>query len=398
MVSNDVSPYPFCLPDALSPPPEWAALRDGEPVAEVRLPSGDQALLLTRYEDVRRVLSDPRFTRHPGAEDAARVTVNEGGGVFGEKLTEDELHQRWRQVVSRAFTPKRVRALQPGIEKMAESLVTAMLERGAPADLLQEVGFPLPRWVICDQLGVPEADRDRFAHWSDTMLAMTRFTQAEIDAAQTEFTAYFAAHIAAKRAALGDDLISEFIRFTDEFGGRLPEEILIGTSQGLLVAGYETTAGMIGKMIALLLAEPHRWAQLRADPGLVRTTVEEALRYDANPGFGVPRYLSADIEVAGRTLPAGTMVVCSLGAANRDERAFADAGRMDLHRAPNSHLTFGIGPHVCIGQALARVELHAVLRVLLRRLPTLELAEPPENLAIREGLVVGGLERVLVRW
>ncbi|MGW7533041.1 cytochrome P450 [Amycolatopsis sp. NPDC054798] len=398
MMSDDAPAYPFRLPDALSPPPEWAALRAGEPAAEVRLPSGDRAVLLTRYEDVRRVLSDPRFARHPESADAARVTANEGGGVFGEKLTEDELHQRWRQMISRAFAPKRVQALRPRIEEMAESLVDAMIERGAPADLLRELGFPLPRWVICDQLGVPDADRDRFAHWSDTMLAMTRFTQAEIDAAQAEFAAYFSAHIAAKRAAPGDDLISEFIRFADGFGGGLPEEILIGTSQGLLVAGYETTAGMIGKTAALLLAEPDRWARLRAEPGLIRTAVEEALRFDANPGFGVPRYLSAEIEVAGRTVPAGSMVVCSIGAANRDERAFADAARMDLRRTPNSHLAFGAGPHGCIGQALARVELHAVLRVLLRRLPTLELAEPSAELGVREGLVVGGLERVLVRW
>ncbi|MET0136409.1 MAG: cytochrome P450, partial [Kibdelosporangium sp.] len=233
---------------------------------------------------------------------------------------------------------------------------------------------------------------------SDTMLSMTRFTQAEIDAAQAEFSAYFAAHIAAKRSAPGNDLISEFIRFTDEFDGRLSEAMLIGTSQGLLVAGYETTAGMIGKMVAMLLAEPDRWAQLRADPDLVRTAVEEVLRFDSNAGFGMPRYLSAEVEVADRKLPGGTTVVCSMGAANRDDRAFADADRMDLRRAPNPHLAFGIGPHACVGQALARVELRTVLQVLLRRLPTLELAEPPAALAIREGLVVGGLERLLVRW
>ncbi|WP_054055173.1 cytochrome P450 [Alloactinosynnema sp. L-07] len=397
-MSDGTPAYPFRLPDALSPPSEWADLRAKEPVAPVRLPSGDRALLLTRYDDVRRVLSDPRFTRHSDADDAARVTANEAGGVFGEKLTEDALHQRWRQVISRAFTAKRVQAMQPRIEEMAESLVTAMIERGAPADLMAELGFPLPRSVICDQLGVPDPDRDRFGHWSDTLLSMTRFTQAEIDAAQAEFGAYFAAHIAAKRANPGDDLISEFIRFTDEFDGQLSEAIIIGTSQGLLVAGYETTASMIGKMVALLLAEPDRWAQLRADPGLVRTAVEEVLRFDANPGFGMPRYLSAEVEVADRALPSGTTVVCSLAAANRDDRTFADGDRMDLGRTPNPHLAFGVGPHACVGQALARIELQTVLQVLLRRLPTLELAEPPAALATRDGLVVGGLARVLVRW
>jgi cytochrome P450 len=397
-MTDSVPTYPFRLPDALSPPPEWAELRAGEPVARVRLPSGDQALLLTRYDDVRQMLSDPRFTRHPDTADAARVTANEEGGVFGEKLTEDVLHQRWRRVISRAFTTRRVQAIQPHIEETTESLVTAMIERGAPVDLLAVLGFPLPAAVICDQLGVPDTDRDRFAYWSDTMLSMTRYTQAEIDAAQAEFGEYFAKHIAAKRADPGDDLISEFIRFTDEFDGQLTDEMLIATSQGLLVAGYETTAGMIGKMVAHLLAAPDRWARLLADPELVRTAVEEMLRFDPDPGFGIPRHLSADVEVGDHTLPAGTTVVCSIGAANRDDRTFTGADRVDLHRTPNQHLAFGIGPSSCVGQALARVELQTVLRVLLRRLPTLELAEPAAALAVREGLVVGGLTRVLVRW
>ena len=397
-MSSNARTYPFRLPEALSPPPEWADLRANEPVAPVRLPSGDEALLLTRYDDVRRVLADPRFTRHPETADAARVTANEAGGVFGEKLTEDVVHQRWRRVIGRAFTTKRVQAIQPRVEETAETLVTAMIERGAPVDLLAALGFPLPAAVICDQLGVPDTDRDRFAYWSDTMLSMTRYTQAEIDAAQAEFGDYFAKHITAKRADPGDDLISEFIRFTDEFDGLLSDEMLIATSQGLLVAGYETTAGMIGKMVAHLLAEPDRWARLLVDPELVRTAVEETLRFDPDPGFGIPRHLTADIEVGDRTLSAGTAVVCSIGAANRDDRTFTGADRMDLHRTPNPHLAFGIGPHSCVGQALARVELQTVLRVLLRRLPTLELAEPAAALAVREGLVVGGLKRVLVRW
>jgi len=395
-MADGVPSYPFPLSDALSPPVEWARLRSDDPVAAVRLPSGDEALLLTRYEDVRRVLSDPRFTRH--SADAARATTNEEGGVFGEQLTEEDLHQRWRGVILRAFSPKRVDAMRPRIEAMAEELVSDMAKKGSPADLLAAVGYPLPRWVICDQLGVPAPDYEKFAHWSDTMLNMTRYTQAEIDTAQAEFGAYFAAHIAAKRGEPGDDLISEFIRFTDELDDRLSDAILMGTSQGLLVAGYETTASMIGKMMAMLLAEPGLWARLHADPGLVRTAVDEALRFDANPGFGMPRYLSADVEVADRVLPAGTTVICSVGAANRDERVFPGADRIDLARTPNQHLAFGVGPHVCIGQTLAKLELQTVLTVLLRRFPTLRLAEPASALAVREGLVVGGLERVLVRW
>src|SRR5258708_15578205 len=138
---------------------------------------------------------------------------------------------------------------------------------------------------------------------------------------------------------------------------------------GLLVAGHETTANAIGKMVAMLLADRRRWEQLLADRSLVRSAVEEALRFDANLGFGMPRYLDDDVEIAGTRLPRGTTVLCDMAAANRDEMAFDRADQMDLSRSPNAHLTFGAGPHSCLGQALARTELQTVLDVLLRRLP-----------------------------
>jgi cytochrome P450 len=155
---------------------------------------------------------------------------------------------------------------------------------------------------------------------------------------------------------------------------------------------------MIGKMVGMLLADRTRWEALVADPALVRTAVEEALRADANPGFGIPRYITEDAEVGGTVIPRGTTVVCNLAAANRDENAFADADGLDLARTPNTHLAFGAGAHSCLGQSLARTELQAVLDVLLRRLPTLELAVPAAELARVDGLVVGGLQELPVRW
>ncbi|MEV4169187.1 cytochrome P450 [Nonomuraea sp. NPDC049709] len=392
--------YPFRNPSALEPPPEWAELREGCPVATIRLASGDEALLLTRYDDVRQVLSDPRFTRQLDAEDAARVTANESGGVFGSggsSMSGDE-HRAWRQLVGKAFTAKRVTAMQPRIQAMAEHLVEEMVAQGAPADLVSAVGFPLPVWAICDLLGVPDSDRDRFAYWSDTMLSMTKFGQEEIDAAQAEFDAYLVALTEAKQAEPGDDLVSELLSMVAGLDGRLTEQLVLGTAKGLLVAGHETTANMIGKMVSMLLADRGRWEALLADPKLVRPAVEEVLRFDANPGFGMPRYLSEEVEVAGEPLPKGTTVICSMAAANRDERQFERAGEMRLDRSPNPHVAFGVGPHSCIGQSLARTELQTVLKVLLDRLPTLELAVPVAELRRREGLVVGGLERVPVRW
>lgn len=392
--------YPFANPTALEPPPEWARLRRECPVAPVTLPSGDIASLLTRYDDVRSMLADPRCTRALGADDAARVS--EDGGVFSDSVAtvlpqSGKGHQRWRRTVARWFTARRMAALRPGIAAMAERLIDEMTERGAPADLKADLAFPLPVWVICDLLGVPGSDRERFAYWSDTFLNLTRYGREEIAAAQAAFVAYMSGHVAAKRDAPGDDLLSELMAGTERERG-LSEAELIATGQALLVAGHETTANMIAKMTAMLLADRRRWERLVADPKLVRTAVEEVLRLDPNPGFGIPRYLTDDAEAAGGTLPRGTTVVCSMAAANRDAEAFDGAEEMDLARSPNPHLSFGAGPNSCLGQALARTELQAVLEVLLRRLPSLDLAVPAEDLRRVEGLVVGGLRELPVRW
>ncbi|HEX9337419.1 MAG TPA: cytochrome P450 [Pseudonocardiaceae bacterium] len=406
MTQSDVDQlprYPFAADAVLEPPAQWARLRERCPVARVTLASGDEAALVTRYADVRSVLSDARFTRPTPADGAARIADTESGGVFGSEMAtalpqHGEAHLKWRRMIGKWFTVRRMNALRPGIEAMAEQLVDEMVARGAPADLKAALGFPLPVWVICDVLGVPDADRDRFAHWSDTMLSMTRVGQAEMDAAQTEFARYLAGHIAAKRADPGDDLLSVLVTDTDADAERMSDVTLIATGMGLLIAGHETTANMIAKMMAMLLADRRHWEQLLADRSLVRTAVEEALRLDANAGFGMARYLSEDIEIAGTVLPRGTTAVCSMAAANRDENAFDGAAEMNLHRTPNPHLAFGVGAHACIGQPLARTELQAVLDVLLRRLPSLELAVAVGDLRRVEGLVVGGLVELPVRW
>ncbi|MGC4807572.1 cytochrome P450 [Micromonospora sp. DT233] len=417
-VNEAVPSYPFDAPAALDPPPEWDALRDGCPVARVRMASGDEALLLTRYADVRGLLADPRFTHSLDKPDAARIASSERGGVFnstptyerpdeaeaagepagGMSLRSGAGHARWRRLMSRSFTAKRVQALRPRIEGLAHQLVDDMVAAGAPADLTAHLGLPLPVFVICELLGVPAEHRDRFPYWSDTMLNLTRYEQAEIDAAAREFQGFMSAHVRAKRADPGDDLISELAAVVDSRDGRMTEAELVGTAQGLLVAGHETTANMIGKMVAMLLAERSRWERVRADRSLVASTVEEALRFDANPGFGIPRYVSEQVRVGDETIGAGSTVITNLAAANRDERAFADAETMVLDRVPNPHLAFGAGPHSCLGQSLARVELQTVLTVLLDRLPDLRLAVGAGELRRRRGLVVGGLEELPVRW
>lgn len=393
--------YPIPSDTAMEPPQQWAELRRQCPVARVTFPSGDEASLLTRYDDVKQVLADSRFSRQLNAEDAARVTDTESGGVFNSEMASvlpqsGEEHKRWRRMINKWFTAKRMAALRPRIEEMADKLVDEMAQAGQTADLKARFGFPLPVWVICDLLGVPDTDRDRFSRWSDALLNLNRYSDAEVKAAQTEFFEYMNAHLAAKRAEPGDDLLSELI--VDPEGSKLSDTQLAATGLGLLIAGHETTANMIGKMVAMLLADRTRWERLLADRSLVRAAVEEALRFDANGGFGMVRYLHEEIEIADTVLPRGTTVVCSMASANRDETAFVDADEMDLGRSPNPHLAFGAGAHSCLGQALARTELQVALEVLLRRLPGLELAVSSENLRRVEGLVVGGLREVPVRW
>ncbi|MEU7694012.1 cytochrome P450 [Microbispora hainanensis] len=401
-VNEQVLGYPIPNDAALDPPAEWAELRNTCPVAHVTLPSGDRATLLTRYQDVKQVLADPRFTRRLNAPDAARLTAD-GGGVFSSELAmiipdSGEEHQHWRRLVGRWFTAKRMNAMRPAMIQIAEDLIDDMVKRGSPGDLRAGLGFPLPVYVICDMLGVPAADRDRFSYWSDTLLNLTRYGKAETEAAQGEFFQYMSDLVAAKRAALGDDLLSELITAGGPEEGGLSDIQILVTGMALLVAGHETTANMIGKMVAMLLADRSRWERLLADPSLIRTAVEESLRFDANSGFGLPRYLNAETEVSNTVVPRGTTVVCSMAAANRDETVFESAGEMDLTRSPNPHLAFGSGAHSCLGQALARTELQVALEVLLRRLPALELAVPVEELERVEGLAVGGLREVPVRW
>ncbi|GAA3581078.1 cytochrome P450 [Amycolatopsis ultiminotia] len=395
--------FPFEADAALAPPAEWAEFRDRCPVGRVRLASGDEAALITRYQDVRSVLSDPRFTRPTPADDAARVADTESGGVFNSEMAEvlpqhGPAHLHWRRTIGKWFTAKRMNALRPGIAAMAGQLVDEMVAGGAPGDLKAGLAFPLPVWVICDMLGVPDTDRDRFAVWSDVMLSMTRYTQAEFDDAQAEFGRYLRGHLAAKRAEPGEDLLSALIAETGPDGEPWSDAMLSATGIGLLIAGHETTANMIAKMVAMLLADRSRWEQLLADPALVRTAVEEALRLDANAGVGMQRYLTEDYEVEGTVLPSGTTAMCSMAAANRDERAFTDPAEMDLRRSPNPHLAFGAGAHACLGQPLARTELQVTLEVLLRKLPTLTLAVPESGLRRIEGLAVGGLQELPVRW
>ncbi|GAA3707033.1 cytochrome P450 [Streptomyces tremellae] len=396
-------PYPVKAPSALRPAPQREGLREKCPVARVALPSGDEAALLSRYEGVRTALSDPCFSREGLMRpDAALAAAGNSGGVFDSPMgrTVNALgHDRWRRTVGRWFTAKRMAALRPDMEAMCDKLVDGLLEQGCPADLVAGLAFPLPVFVICRMLGVPEGDRDRFKNWSDIFLDTARFTREETQAAHAEFAAYMSGLIEGKRARPGDDLLSLLLAGAGGTGEPMAEDVLAATGQALFLAGHETTAGFISLMVARLLSDRRRWERLLRDPSLTRLAVEESLRCDpSGSNFGMLRHTHEDVELPGGLVRAGTTVVCGMAAADRDERAWEDADKMDLGRTPNPHLAFGAGAHSCLGRPLARTGMEAALSVLLRRLPTLDLAVGADQLRSHEGLLTAPLRELPVVW
>ncbi|WP_345576375.1 cytochrome P450 [Nonomuraea rosea] len=394
--------YPFDRDTALEPPREWAELQERCPVAHVRLPSGDTAQLVTRYDDVRTVLSDGRFRR--GGADAARVSTTKDGGLFarsgGSGAAEGEGHLRWRRLLTPSFTIRKMETWRSRIQEMTDDLIDDLVKSGTPGNLSARLGLPLPVRVICALVGAPAEDQDKFAHWSQVMLTLTRYSQEEVERAYLEFNAYVSDLVDAKRATPGDDLLSELTQISDSQDGRLGHDELIATVRALLLAGHETTSNMIAIMAAMLLAEPDRYQAVVDDPELIRGTVEEVLRLDSTLSvIGFPRVATEDVDLDGRHVPAGSTIIPARLAANRDPRKFDDPARFDPRRENAAqHLAFGIGAHYCLGQPLARMELQVVLGTLTRRLPSLRLRDRPEDLRLRTGLLSGGLQDVWVTW
>ncbi|MEV0391331.1 cytochrome P450 [Nonomuraea sp. NPDC050643] len=407
MTADAIPEFPFDRPTALEPPPQLAELRERCPVSHVRLPSGDVATLVTRYDDARAVMADPRFSRNLAREGAARLATTKDGGLFGRRregameIGEGQGHMRWRRLLSRWFTARKMEVWRPRVQAMTDDLLDAMLAKGSPGNLSAGLALPLPVRVICALVGAPSEDQDKFAHWSRVMLTLTRFTQEEVDQAYREFNAYVSDLVDRNRADPGDDLLSELTQITDTEDGRLSQGELIATVRGLLLAGHETTSNMIAIMTAMLLADRSRFEDVIDDPDLIPGTVEEVLRLDSTLSVigGVPRFLTEEVELSEVRVPAGTTLIPNIPAANRDPGKFPDPDRFDPRRENNAqHLTFGAGKHYCLGQPLARVELQVVLGTLTRRLPELRLRDSADDLKLRVGGMSGGLQDVWVTW
>ena len=335
------------------------------------MPIGAPAWLATRYDDVRLVLGDRRFSRGEAfrRDDSPRAFPRIAGGIV---MMDPPQLTRIRSRAAQAFTRRRVEALRPHARDYAHQLIDRMLAAGPPADLVNDYALPLPLALICELLGVPVQDRDRFKVWNDSLLS----TRPE-DADQTqlhlgELAAYIKDLVAERRRAPRDDFMTALTQ-ADEKGESLNEEQLLLLCIAILVAGYEGSASQIPNFIQVLLDNPAQWQQLKADPEQIPQAVEELLRYIplASAAMFV-HYALEDIQIGETLVRQGDAVFASIGAANHDPARFENPQALDLQRDASGHFGFGHGLHHCIGSALARVELQEALHALVVRLPSLQ--------------------------
>ncbi|GGS28787.1 cytochrome P450 [Actinokineospora fastidiosa] len=384
---------PFEQSDPLSMAPLLRELRSRGPVHRVLTAVGDEAWLVTGHAEVRRLLDDDRLGRsHPAPQTAARTGESAlFGGPLGDFGTEKADHARMRSLLQPHFSPRRMKALRPRVEALTAALLDDMVEHGPPADLHAAVAVPLPILVICELLGVPYEDRDRFRAW--TADAANTRDRARSERGLGELFGYGLELVARKRTEPGDDVLSRLCA-TDG----VPDAEAAGLSMALLFAGHETTVVQIGLGALLLLADPAQWRTVVDQPGLVPNAVEELLRAPGKGGGGIPRYARTDLEIEGVFIRAGDLVLLDNGTANHDPAVFADPDRLDVTRSASAHLTFGHGARYCIGAPLARIELQVVFTQLARRFPTLELDIDVEELRMRRDVLTGGLIELPVRW
>ncbi|MBV9164128.1 MAG: cytochrome P450 [Pseudonocardiales bacterium] len=362
---------------------------------------------LTRYADVDAALRDVRLSkdharmrrwhaRRTGREDLDRLRDRFGRSMLHADPPD---HTRLRKLANKAFTARRTEGLRPRIRAIVDELLDAAVAAGPAMELIGALAYPLPITVICELVGVPPGDRHRVRTWSrqlvnQTEAALTPDDPQRIEQAADEFEEYLRNLIGRRRAEPANDILSSLVAVADS-GARLTENELLSTCYLLLVAGHETTVNLIGNGTLALLRHPDQLRRLQQDPTLIRSAVEELLRYD-NSVQKVTRIVVGQVALGGQTLNDGEFVSPVLAAANRDPDYFPDPDRLDLGRANNRHVSFGNGPHFCLGAPLARLEGEVALGALVRRLPALRL--DTETIEWRPKPALRGLERLPVAY
>jgi cytochrome P450 len=389
-------PYPF-----------YRRLREEAPVGRV---PGIEIWYFARYADCEAVLRDPRWGSDDRKGNLYRQFAESGALTVPEEMIrrrpfiflDPPDHTRLRKLVSAAFTPRVIERLRPRIQELVDQYLDNAVERGE-LEIVADLAYPLPVVIISELLGVPSEDHTMFRSWSkelaaslDPELTVPPDVLARRVTILHEFGEYFLGLMAARRRRPADDLLSALVTVEDR-GDVLSEDELLATLTLLLVAGHETTVNLIGNGVLALLRHPEQLARLRAEPELIRATVEEVLRWDP-PVQLDGRVALEDREVGGVTVPKGDQAMLLLAAANRDEQHLADGEQFDILRPDIRHLSFAFGPHFCLGAPLARAEAQAALAAVVRRFPDLRMAGDGSGLRYRDTLVLRGLEALPVEF
>ncbi|GAA3685752.1 cytochrome P450 [Lentzea roselyniae] len=382
------------------PPSQITRLREAHPVSPMVFPDGHEGWLVTGYEAVRQVMADTRFSNRqdvgvihvpyetPGMPAAAEPSP-QTPGLFISMDPPD--HTRLRRKLIGAFTVKRMKQLEEGIVAITEQQLDELAKLSPPVDLVKQFALPVPSLVICELLGVPYEDRETFQSNSSKFMERDITLEDKMAAIGAMF-GYLTELVTGKRATPGDDILSDLARDDD-----LTIEELSGMAFLLLLAGHETTANMLALGTFALLEHPAQLTELRADPSLMPDAVEELMRYLSVADIFY-RYATEDIELGGETIPAGSTVVVSLLAANRDPHKFEHPDALDVHRKVRGQVAFGHGIHQCLGQQLARIEMRAAFEGLLRRFPTLALAVEAREVKLRTNMHIYGVHELPVTW
>jgi cytochrome P450 len=398
-------PIPHGLPmerDAgpFDPPRHITRLRDARPVSPMVFPDGHEGWLVTGYDAVRQLMADTRFSSRqdigilhmPFETPGMPVATEPSPQIPGMFIAMDPPdHTRLRKKLTGAFTVKRMKMLEEHIIDTVERQLDELARLTPPVDLVKEFALPVPSLVICELLGVPYADREDFQANSARFLVKDVALEEKM-AAYTGLTTYLSELVTRKRAAPGEDILSDLARHDD-----LTIEELTGIAFLLLLAGHETTANMLALGAFALLEHPEQVAELRANPELLPGAVEELMRYLSVVDI-LYRYATEDIELGGETIAEGSTVIVSMLAANHDPQRFDNADTLDIHRKARGHLSFGHGIHQCLGQQLARIEMRAGFEGLLRRFPTLTLAIPAGEVKLKTDMNIYGVHELPVTW
>lgn len=380
------------------PFPVYEKLRAEEPVHRLLLPSGHTAWMVTRYEDAVNILQDGRFVTGvlDNRKDDTEETIPPHQAIISRNLISvgPEDHRRLRRLIQKAFTPRMIERLRGRIVEISDELLDKIQAGNTREfDLIEDYAFPLPIIVICEMLGVPLKDQDKFRAWSNTIMESVSNPQMnqESDEVMRAFVDYLQELITERRNHMQQDLISDLISIEEE-GDKLTEQELYALVFVLIIAGHETTVNLIGNGMLALLEHPQQKQLLMQQPDLIKAAVEEVLRFNGPAEISNVRWAAENVDFQGIHIRQGDMMLVALSSANRDSNQYENPDTFDITRKVNDHIAFGKGIHYCLGAPLARLEGEIAINALLHRLPEIRLNTDAELLEWRPGMIIRGLK------